>query len=147
MFLFYLLHVFHLSLEFAILKLLLLFQFVQWKLFDGTASLKENALFKQQLHSACPDKALPLLMMCRRVIVCVSSSDVAAAISSHASDSRFPLSPPPPPRSAKRSVPAARAATAEGYTAYNISFGFLGVIDKATGALLLLLMSAFILKL
>jgi hypothetical protein len=36
-------------------------------------------------------------------------------------------------RSAKRSVPAARAATAEGYTAYNISFGFLGVLDKATG--------------
>ena len=39
-----------------------------------------------------------------------------------------------PCRSAKRSVPAARAATAEGYTAYNISFGFLGVLDKATGA-------------
>ena len=38
-----------------------------------------------------------------------------------------------PCRSAKRSVPAARAATAEGYTAYNISFGFLGVLDKATG--------------
>jgi hypothetical protein len=66
-----------------------------------------------------------------------------------------PSSPSLPPslaiRSAKRSVPAARAATAEGYTAcvsrpphptlrlrnfwfrYNISFGFLGVLDKATG--------------
>ena len=40
-------------------------QFVQWKLFDGTASLKENPLFKQQLNSAVPDKSLPLLMMCR----------------------------------------------------------------------------------
>jgi hypothetical protein len=40
-------------------------QFVQWKLFDGTASLKENASFKQQLASACPDKTVPLLMMCR----------------------------------------------------------------------------------
>jgi hypothetical protein len=36
-------------------------------------------------------------------------------------------------RSAKRSIPAAKAATAEGYTAYNISFGFMGVLDKATG--------------
>jgi hypothetical protein len=40
-------------------------QFVQWKLFDGTAALKENPAFKQQLASACPDKTLPLLMMCR----------------------------------------------------------------------------------
>ena len=36
-------------------------------------------------------------------------------------------------RSAKRSIPAAKAATAEGYIAYNISFGFMGVLDKATG--------------
>jgi hypothetical protein len=38
-------------------------------------------------------------------------------------------------RSAKRSLPAARAATAEGYTAYNILTGFIGVLDKATGEL------------
>jgi|LauGreDrversion4_2_1035121.scaffolds.fasta_scaffold745397_2 hypothetical protein len=41
------------------------FQFVQWKLFDGTAALKENAMFKQQLASAAPNKSVPLVMMCR----------------------------------------------------------------------------------
>jgi hypothetical protein len=42
-------------------------QFVQWKLFDGTAALKENPQFKQQLASAVPDKSIPLVMMCRCV--------------------------------------------------------------------------------
>ena len=45
-------------------------QFVQWKLFDGTAALKENPQFKQQLASACPDKSVPLVMMCRCVFDC-----------------------------------------------------------------------------
>ncbi len=51
---------------FPFVFLTLLQQFVQWKLFDGTAALKENPAFKQQLTSACPDKTIPLLMMCRR---------------------------------------------------------------------------------
>jgi hypothetical protein len=50
-----------------LLRLTSILQFVQWKLFDGTAALKENAQFKQQLASAVPDKSIPLLMMCRQV--------------------------------------------------------------------------------